>query len=142
TGGAGDLQVTIKEADGSIQQFTVPFASLPVLQREGRFKYAVTGGQYRSYNRSVDKTPFAQITGIYGLPYGLTAYGGGQTSSHYQSVAAGMGKNMGDLGAVSVDVIQAWSTPQNLPTDSGQSWRARYSKNFVETGTNFAIAGY
>lgn len=142
TGGAGDLQVTIKEADGSIQQFTVPFASLPVLQREGRFKYAVTGGQYRSYNSSVDKTPFAQITGIYGLPYGLTAYGGGQTSSHYQSVAAGMGKNMGDLGAVSVDVIQAWSTPQNLPSDSGQSWRARYSKNFVETGTNFAIAGY
>ncbi|MCU6323304.1 fimbria/pilus outer membrane usher protein, partial [Enterobacter quasiroggenkampii] len=71
-----------------------------------------------------------------------TAYGGGQTSSHYQSVAAGMGKNMGDLGAVSVDVIQAWSTPQNLPSDSGQSWRARYSKNFVETGTNFAIAGY
>ncbi|EOX3825306.1 fimbria/pilus outer membrane usher protein [Enterobacter quasiroggenkampii] len=142
TGGAGDLQVTIKEADGSIQQFTVPFASLPVLQREGRFKYAVTGGQYRSYNSSVDKTPFAQITGIYGLPYGLTAYGGGQTSSHYQSVAAGMGKNMGDLGAVSVDVIQAWSSPQNLPSDSGQSWRARYSKNFVETGTNFAIAGY
>lgn len=142
TGGAGDLQVTIKEADGSIQQFTVPFASLPVLQREGRFKYAVTGGQYRSYNSSVDKTPFAQITGIYGLPYGLTAYGGGQTSSRYQSVAAGMGKNMGDLGAVSVDVIQAWSTPQNLPSDSGQSWRARYSKNFVNTGTNFAIAGY
>lgn len=142
TGGAGDLQVTIKEADGSIQQFTVPFASLPVLQREGRFKYAVTGGQYRSYNGSVDKTPFAQITGIYGLPYGLTAYGGGQTSSHYQSIAAGMGKNMGDLGAVSVDVIQAWSTPQNLPSDSGQSWRARYSKNFVDTGTNFAIAGY
>ena len=57
TGGAGDLDVTIVEADGSEQHFTLPYASLPVLQREGRLKYALTAGQYRSYNRSVEKTP-------------------------------------------------------------------------------------
>ncbi|HHZ8844252.1 fimbria/pilus outer membrane usher protein [Enterobacter mori] len=142
TGGAGDLDVTVKESDGSEQHFTVAFASLPVLQREGRFKYAVTGGQYRSYNSDVDKTPFSQLTGIYGLPYGLTLYGGFQESSKYQSLAAGIGKNMGDLGAFSTDVTQAWSKPQDIEKSSGQSWRIRYSKNFVETGTNFAIAGY
>lgn len=142
TGGAGDLDVTIKESDGSSQHFTVAFASLPVLQREGRFKYSVTGGQYRSYNSDVDKTPFAQLTGIYGLPYGLTLYGGTQESSKYQSVAAGVGKNMGDLGAFSTDVTQAWSTPKDTTKSQGQSWRIRYSKNFVETGTNFSIAGY
>lgn len=142
TGGAGDLDVTVKESDGSEQHFTVAFASLPVLQREGRFKYALTGGQYRSYNSDVEKTPFAQLTGIYGLPNGLTLYGGFQESSKYQSLAAGVGKNMGDLGAFSTDVTQAWSTPQDLGKSSGQSWRIRYSKNFVETGTNFAIAGY
>ncbi|HFV9237141.1 TPA: fimbria/pilus outer membrane usher protein [Enterobacter mori] len=142
TGGAGDLDVTVKESDGSEQHFTVAFASLPVLQREGRFKYAVTGGQYRSYNSDVEKTPFAQLTGIYGLPYGLTLYGGFQESSKYQSLAAGVGKNMGDLGAFSTDVTQSWGTPQDMPKSSGQSWRIRYSKNFVDTGTNFAIAGY
>ncbi|MEX5986165.1 fimbria/pilus outer membrane usher protein, partial [Enterobacter hormaechei] len=142
TGGAGDLDVTVKESDGSEQHFTVAFASLPVLQREGRFKYAVTGGQYRSYNSDVEKTPFAQLTGIYGLPYGLTLYGGVQESSKYQSLAAGIGKNMGDFGAFSTDVTQSWGTPEGMPKSSGQSWRIRYSKNFVETGTNFAIAGY
>ncbi|WP_039029622.1 fimbria/pilus outer membrane usher protein [Leclercia adecarboxylata] len=142
TGGAGDLDVTVKESDGSEQHFTVAFASLPVLQREGRFKYAVTGGQYRSYNSDVDKTPFSQLTGIYGLPYGLTLYGGFQESSKYQSLAAGIGKNMGDFGAFSTDVTQAWSTPKDMEKSNGQSWRIRYSKNFVETGTNFAIAGY
>ncbi|WKW39615.1 fimbria/pilus outer membrane usher protein [Enterobacter mori] len=142
TGGAGDLDVTVKESDGSEQHFTVAFASLPVLQREGRFKYAVTGGQYRSYNSDVEKTPFSQLTGIYGLPYGLTLYGGFQESSKYQSLAAGVGKNMGDLGAFSTDVTQSWGTPQDMPKSSGQSWRIRYSKNFVDTGTNFAIAGY
>jgi outer membrane usher protein len=142
TGGAGDLDVTVKEADGSEQHFTLPYASLPVLQREGRFRYALTGGQYRSYNGSVDKTPFGQITGIYGLPYGLTLYGGLQESSKYQSIATGVGKNMGDVGAISADMTQAWSTPQGGEKSNGQSWRARYSKSVVATGTHFSIAGY
>ena len=142
TGGAGDLDVTVKEADGSEQRFTVPFASLPVLQREGRLKYALTGGQYRSYDGSVKKTPFAQLTGIYGLSHGFTIYGGVQESSKYQSLAAGLGINMGEIGAVSADVTQAWATPKDQQKADGQSWRVRYSKNFVETGTNFAIAGY
>lgn len=142
TGGSGDLYVTIKEADGSEQIMVVPFASLPVLQREGRLKYSLTSGQYRSYDGSVDNTPFSQATAIYGLPKGFTGYGGGQFSSHYQSLALGVGKNLGELGALSTDVTQAWSTSQNQPKDNGQSWRIRYSKNIVQTGTNFAIAGY
>ncbi|WP_162866789.1 fimbria/pilus outer membrane usher protein, partial [Escherichia coli] len=72
-------------------------------------KYALTAGQYRSYNRSVEKTPFGQLTGIYGLPHGITLYGGVQGADKYQSAALGMGKNMGDLGAVSADVTLGWS---------------------------------
>lgn len=142
TGGSGDLYVTIKEADGSEQKLVVPFASLPVLQREGRFKYSLTGGQYRSYDSSVDKTAFVQGTAIYGLPYGITAYGGGQFADHYGALALGLGKNLGDYGALSVDATQAWSTQKERPEEQGQSWRVRYSKNIVQSGTNFAIAGY
>ncbi|WP_447878156.1 fimbria/pilus outer membrane usher protein [Serratia fonticola] len=142
TGGSGDLLVTIKEADGSEQQLVVPFASLPVLQREGRLKYAVTGGQYRSYDNSVDATTFGQGSAIYGLPHGFTAYGGSQFANPYQSLALGVGKNLGDFGAFSADVTQAWSTMQDRTEQDGQSWRLRYSKNIVQTGTNFAIAGY
>ncbi|CAI1761423.1 fimbria/pilus outer membrane usher protein [Serratia fonticola] len=142
TGGSGDLLVTIKEADGSEQQLVVPFASLPVLQREGRLKYAVTGGQYRSYDNSVDATTFGQGSAIYGLPHGFTAYGGSQFAYPYRSLALGVGKNLGDFGAFSADVTQAWSTMQDRTEQDGQSWRLRYSKNIVQTGTNFAIAGY
>ena len=142
TGGSGDLYVTIKEADGSEQYLVVPFASVPVLQREGRLKYSLTGGQYRSYSSSVEKTPLAQGTAIYGLPHGFTIYGGLQESSKYQSLALGLGKNLGDIGAISTDVTQGWSTPKNGLKTDGQSWRIRYSKNFADSGTNFAIAGY
>lgn len=142
TGGSGDLYVTIKEADGSEQHLVVPFASLPVLQREGRLKYSLTGGQYRSYDHNVDKTIFSQGTATYGLPAGFTAYGGGQFASKYQSLSLGVGKNLGIAGAISTDVTEAWSKMYNLPKNSGQSWRIRYSKNIVRTGTNFSIAGY
>ncbi|EOJ7410914.1 fimbria/pilus outer membrane usher protein [Escherichia coli] len=37
----GDLQVTIKEADGSIQTLYVPYSSVPVLQRAGDSKTVI-----------------------------------------------------------------------------------------------------
>ncbi|HCL5074479.1 TPA: fimbrial biogenesis outer membrane usher protein [Salmonella enterica] len=142
TGSSGDLDVTIKEADGSEQHQTVAFASLPILQREGRLKYSLTSGQYRPYDSDIDKKMFTQATAMYGLPAGWTLYGGGQFSQHYQSLLSGMGKNFGTLGAVSVDGTQAWSKQKDQDKESGQSWRVRYSKNILETGTNISISGY
>ncbi|WP_269936396.1 fimbria/pilus outer membrane usher protein, partial [Serratia liquefaciens] len=131
TGGSGDLQVTVKEADGSEQHLVVPFASLPVLQREGRLKYSLTGGQYRSYDSSVNKSALVQGTAIYGLPWNTTLYGGVQAAQHYQAAALGVGNNLGDWGALSLDMTQSRSQPNGKATVGGQSWRARYSKNLV-----------
>ncbi len=137
TGSSGDLQVTVKETDGSESHFVVPFASVPVLQREKNLRYSVTAGRYRSYDKDVEKTPFAQGSAIYGLPHGFTAYGGVQQSSHYQSQALGAGKNMGDLGAFSIDVTRARALLKKQQSSKGQSWRVRYSKDFAGSGTNF-----
>ncbi len=143
TGGAGDLDVTIKEADGSEQHLIIPYASLPVLQREGKFRYSVTGGQFRAYDPQTEKNLFVQGTGIYGLPLGFTLYGGVQNAgSKYQSYALGVGKNIGAWGAFSADVIHSVSAPTDTGRQQGQSLRVRYSKNFLQTGTNFTIAGY
>lgn len=142
TAGSGDLNVTIKEADGSEQNLVVPFASVPVLQREGRLKYSFTSGQYRSYSNDVDDTLFTQGTAIYGLSHGATIYGGIQGASKYQSLSTGLGQNMGEIGALSADITQAWTKQQDTPKDSGQSYRLRYGKSFVETGTNFSLASY
>ena len=76
-----------------------------MLQREGRLKYAITGGQYRAYNNSVEKTPFGQLTGIYGLPQGLTLYGGVQDRASTGRSPLGWVKH-GDFGAISTDVTQ------------------------------------
>lgn len=142
TGGSGDLYVTVKEADGSEQSSVVPFASLPVLQREGRLRFSLTGGQYRAYDHAIDNTPFAQGTAIYGLGHGTTLFSGLQYAEHYRSLAAGIGQNFGAIGAVSADVTQSWGQPKDEDASQGQSWRLRYSKSIVETGTNVSVAGY
>lgn len=142
TGGNGDLRVTVKESDGSEQHITVPFASLPVLRREGQFKYALTGGQYRSYDGAIDKTLFGQGTATYGLPLATTIYGGTQFAAPYQSLALGIGKIMGNFGALSLDVTQSWATIKDQAKESGQSLRLRYSKEITQSGTSLAIAGY
>ncbi len=142
TGGSGDLHVTIKESNGSEQYQIVPFASLPVLQREGYMSYSATAGQYRSYDSHVDKTNFGQFTLIYGLPYGITAYGGSQLSENYQSYSIGSGQNLGRFGAISVDITHANSKLRDDLKESGQSYRFRYNKNLNDIGTNIALAGY
>ncbi|WP_199637752.1 fimbria/pilus outer membrane usher protein [Serratia sp. PAMC26656] len=142
TGGSGDLNVSVREANGQEQNFVVPYAVVPVLQREGRFKYSLTSGTYRSYGSEVDERPFSQATGIYGLPWGATVYGGVQAVSKYQALALGWGQNLGTVGALSADVTQAWTKQETQPKDQGQSWRLRYGKNVIETGTNFSLASY
>ncbi|WP_072129020.1 fimbria/pilus outer membrane usher protein [Kluyvera genomosp. 1] len=149
TGSAGDLQVEIKESDGSVQTLIVPYASLPVLHREGHYDYSIVAG--RTHVGSGKEASFTQSTLIYGLPHGLTLYGGVQYADiDYTALSAGLGENLGNFGALSFDITQAWSKPyrtgmddtRTQSNDSGQSLRLRYSKDILTTGTNFSIAGY
>ncbi len=142
SGLSGDLQVTIKEADGSSQVFTVPYSSVPVLQREGRVKFAVTAGQFRSGGQQQDKPKFAQATALWGLPAGFTVYGGTQLADNYRAFTGGLGKNLGILGAVSADITQANTTLPDESRHQGQSMRFLYNKSLAEVGTNFQLVGY
>ncbi len=106
TAASGDLTVEVKESDGSINRYNVPYSAVPILQREGRLKYAATVAEYRSDSSQKEKVKFSQATLIWGLPHGFTLYGGTQLSSHYHALAIGSGANLGDWGAVSLDVTQ------------------------------------
>ena len=142
TSGSGDLEVTIKEADGSERTFVQPFSAVPIMQREGRLKYALTAGKYRSGNDDSDEPEFGQVTAIYGLPYAITLYGGTLYSQDYQSGAAGLGFGLGELGSLSADITAAHTTLNNDDSHNGQSYRVQYSKDFQTTDTSFTLAAY
>lgn len=142
TASSGDLQVLVEESNGSINAYNVPYSGVPILQREGRVKYAISAGQYRNGGDQQNKIDFEQATLLWGLPGGITVYGGTQFSSDYRAFALGIGKNLGDLGAVSVDITQANSTLADDSKHQGQSLRFLYAKTLNEFGTNFQLLGY
>lgn len=142
TSTSGDYQVRIEETDGTIQQYIVPYSTLPILQREGRTKYDVIIGEYRSGNKSQSTPTFAQITAIHGLKNGLTVYTGAQVAEKYQAATVGLGSNLGDWGAVSVDATQAKSELADGSVHNGQSYRFLYAKSMLRSGTTFRLLGY
>lgn len=141
TAASGDLEVVVREADGTVHQFIQPFSAVPVMQREGQLKYTLAAGKYRASN-SKDKEPeFLQGTVGYGLPLDTTLYGGTLASADYWAGALGVGKGFGEFGSISVDTTFARTQLPN-GTEEGVSLRAQYAKDFASTGTSFSLMGY
>lgn len=142
TGSGGDFQVTVWEADGAPQVFTVPFQTPAVAVKEGYLRYSVMVGQYRSHDKWVIPAPVMESTAMYGLPGGFTLYGGLQASHHYQSPSVGVGMSMGDWGALSADVTFSRGQLSGQEIMRGQSWRMRYSKEIVATNTYLSLVNF
>jgi outer membrane usher protein len=166
TASSGDLEVTITEADGRETRYIQAFAAVPTLLREGAWRYSATAGEYRHgdydqrdrydrYDRygqydpwgSVRRKPsrpfFTQGTAARGLGGEFTLYGGATLSDNYQSLLSGVGKNLRDFGAVSLDMSYAHTFDRNnSATSVGHSLRFLYNKSFVASGTDFRLAGY
>ena len=141
TSSGGDLDVTIKEEDGSEQHFTQPYASLAILKREDQTDVDISAGELRDQSEFQPNVFQAQV--LHGFPAGITVYGGVQAAEAYRSAAVGVGKDMGAVGAFSVDITQARAQFTDEDSEeSGQSWRFLYSKRFDETDTTLRLVGY
>lgn len=135
-----DFEVTITEADGSERNFIQTSSSLPIMQRQGALQYSFAAGRYQNNDVSEDPNLIeAQL--IYGLPYGLTAYGGILGSDFYRSAALGFGIDLHDFGAFSFDATSARSDIGDKVWQ-GMSYRAQYAKNIDSTNTNLTLASY
>lgn len=137
----GNLDVTINEADGSVRTFTQSFGSVPVMQREGHLKYELMMGKYNN-NTLSSKTPnILLMTGLYGLPYDTTGYGGLTKGEDYTALQAGYGLGLGRVGSVSFDVTQS-VTQQHQKKYSGKAYRLKYAKSFSSSGLDIGISHY
>nr|WP_253851859.1 outer membrane usher protein FimD [Pantoea sp. OXWO6B1] len=139
---SGDLEVTVKNESGTVQKFIVPYSTVPLLQREGRLKYDVVAGQYRSGLSAKNAPVFVQGTLARGFTGGITLYGGSQIAKRYTSAVAGAGMNLGTWGAVSADLTTAHSELSDSSSHNGQSLRFLYAKSLNNYGTIFQLLGY
>jgi outer membrane usher protein len=139
---SGNLDVTVQEADGSETTFIQPFSSVPGMQREGRWRYSLTGGQFRSRADDARDPTFLQGTLQYGLTNSTTVYGGAIGAGDYQSGLFGFGQGLGTFGSLSLDVTHAKTRFDQQGDKTGQSYRAQYAKDILQSGTSFVLAGY
>lgn len=141
-GYGGDLEVTIQEADGTTQQYTIAYASVAQLLRPGSQRYSLTAGKLR--DAGVEGEPmFYEATYMRGLNNIFTGYGGAQLSEHYQAYQLGLATGS-LMGAISVDATHSISQLGNKAggKKTGQSYRVSYSKLIDETNSNITLAAY
>lgn len=143
TTNSGDLEVTVKEADGTEHHFTQPYSSVAIMLRPGHFKYEFTAARYRADSGSTQHEPlFSQGSLIYGLNNSITLFGGATVSEDYGALNTGAGIALGDLGSVSGDVTLAKAKLDNDIQSTGESYRLLYSGKLDTTGTNFTLGSY
>lgn len=143
TGYGGNLDVNVTEADGSVQMFRVPYASVTQLLRPGSHRYDVVAGRLNDPSLSFNPTLY-QATYQRGLSNILTGYGGIQGSgASYYALQLGVAVSTA-IGAFSTDVTQArvhLKTTEET-ANSGQSYQISYSKYLPQTDSNLTIAAY
>ena len=140
SGMSGDYHVTVTETDGIERQFVVPYSSLPMMLRPGGWNYEVTGGRYHGgLTQGSRQEGFLLATGAYGFQHNYTLYGGLLASKDYQALNAGTGVSLGSFGAFSADVTTSNAKFSDQEKKQGQSYRLRYSKSLLSTGTSMDL---
>ena len=140
TGYGGDLSVTITEADGRQREFIVPFAANANLLRPDHRRYALSVGQLDEIGLHHPPT-LMQATYQQGLSNLLTGYTGATIGEDYQSQLLGTAFNT-SMGALSCDLTHSNAHVPGHGSRQGRSVQLRYSKNFTDTGTHFALGAY
>jgi len=139
TGYGGDLDVTVKEADGSEKHFSVPYAAVAKLKRPGMTYYTAMAGVSRIDNL-VYRPKIYQATIQRGINNAFSVYSGILGSGNY--FAALLGGAVGlPVGAFSADVTGA-QTRYGSNEKEGLSFRATYSKKITESNTSISVATY
>ena len=140
TGYGGDLTVTVTEADGRQREFIVPFAANANLLRAGSSRYSLSVGQLDEIGLR-NPPRLMQATYQHGLNNLLTGYTGAVVGDDYQSQLVGSAFNT-PYGALSLDLTNSNANLPGYGSRDGRSVQLRYSKNFTDTGTHFALGAY
>ena len=133
-----DLEVTIREENGTERTFTVPYMETPLQLRAGRVHFNVSAGRWHENGfSSIEEKPFVFSGGIgYGLPYDLSVFGGTQISENYWNATAGIASNLGLPGAVSLQFDRSqYSLRHDDDENDGLRMRMQWMKRFTSIGS-------
>lgn len=139
-GGGADLDVSVKEADGSVTRYLVPYSSVPKLLQPGVAKYDISAGRSHLEGASA-QADFMQASWQYGVNNLISLYTGTLLGEDYNAFLLGSGLNT-RLGAFSFDITRSHSSQDDGGTYNGQSYQLAWSKYLAPTGTQLSMAAW
>lgn len=138
----GTLDVKIQEQDGTSRIFQVSTANVPYLTRPGQLRYKLALGKPSDLNHDSTGPGFVASEFSWGVNSGWSMYGGTVLAGDYDSLAAGVGRDLLSFGALAFDVTQSRASLPQQGVLSGRSFRLSYSKRFDEYDSQVTFAGY
>lgn len=139
SGSNGDLHVKIIEADGRERTYNQSYSYLPVMAREGSFRYSLALGEYS--NEGQPSVNLLEGSAVYGISANVTGFGGLLKAEGYSAGNVGFGLNT-SFGGLSADITHSRSDSKRDGVSRGQSLRLLYSKTIGSTETSFTVVGY
>lgn len=138
---SADIEMTVKEEDGTETVRIIPYSAMPNLVRSGQSKFAVALGKYRPYYLLDEQEPFfSQATLSYGVAEDSTLYGGVMLSGLYRSAVSGVGRRFARWGALSMDFSVAEADdPRYAQADRGTMARLRYARAFADWASSVSL---
>lgn len=140
SGSGADLDVSIKEADGIVRSFLVPYSSVPNMLQPGVSNFDFIAGRSKIYGVN-NQEDFLEANYLYGLNNLVTLYGGTILTDNYNAITLGNGWNT-PLGAISFDATRSSSKLNNDKIHEGTSYQVAYNKYLVQTATRFSVAAW
>jgi outer membrane usher protein len=136
-GSNGELEITIIEADGSQRTQTQGYGMDAVMVAEGSTRYRINLGDLDDPELLGDRW-FGSGEVVHGLSSNVTLGGGIQGKKDYfaLNMVVGLGTS---FGAMSFDVTHSDSRARSGEHVRGESYRARFSRQFQETGTTLGV---
>lgn len=139
--GSGDVEVEVRETDGSVRHFTLAQASSGVLMRQGARSYSLSAGKATESRGYVDDR-FIQGGGSYGTGANTTVTTGMLLSRDYQALAVGGGFYAGRWGAFTYTLNGSRASLAAVPGRNGVarglSQDLNWSRSFGDTAVGVA----
>ncbi|RDL25296.1 fimbria/pilus outer membrane usher protein [Serratia fonticola] len=139
---SGSITMTVRESDGSIAYYDVPWSRLDNILDKNMWKYDVSFGKFMSSERMEESNPiFFQGGAGYGLTAQSSLFGGALISPNYYSHSLGIGQRLNQFGDVTFNHQYSSITSAEQGKVNGEKLRLQYVANFNKANASIRLNG-
>lgn len=137
---SGSISMTVKESDGSINYYDVPWNRLDNILDKDTWRYDISFGKFMSEERMEESNPiFFQAGAGYGLSTKSSLFGGALVSPGYYSHSLGIGQRLNQYGDITFNHQYSSIATAEQKRVNGEKLRLQYVANLSKMNTSIRL---